>query len=84
MRRDPFVKILISLPESLKRFLDSLKRLEGVTASGYIRTILQSDLRARLEDDWNPLTGDQKFDDPASQRRRRAAKKRPTVRKKTP
>ena len=76
MRADPFVKILISLPESIKRFLDDLKRLEGVTASGYIRKELESDLEARLGSGWNPVTGWNALDDPAYQRHMRVAEKR--------
>lgn len=39
------VKILISIPEGLKRRLDGLKR-HGYTASGYIRGLLDRELGA--------------------------------------
>ncbi len=37
------VRILITLPESLKRKLDAL-RAQGSTASGYIRAVLEREL----------------------------------------
>ncbi len=37
------VRILITLPESLKRKLDAL-RAQGYTASGYIRAVLEKEL----------------------------------------
>ena len=36
-------KLLIHLPESLKKKLDSLKK-QGYTASGYIRALLEREL----------------------------------------
>jgi len=36
-------KLLIQLPESLKKKLDSLKK-QGYTASGYIRALLEREL----------------------------------------
>lgn len=38
------VRILITLPESLKRKLDAL-RTQGYTAAGYIRSLLERELR---------------------------------------
>lgn len=38
------VRILITLPESLKRKLDAL-RSQGYTAAGYIRSLLERALR---------------------------------------
>ncbi len=70
------VKILITLPSPLRQFLEDLKRLEGVTVSGYIRQLLEMDLRGRLESEWNPVNGWKRIDDPAYQRRMRAAEKR--------
>ncbi len=37
------VRILITLPESLKRKLDAL-RSQGYTAAGYIRAVLEKEL----------------------------------------
>ncbi len=37
------VRILITLPESLKRKLDAL-RSQGYTAAGYIRAVLEREL----------------------------------------
>ena len=39
-------KMLISLPESMKQQLDAL-RAEGYTVSGYIRHIVEADLKRR-------------------------------------
>lgn len=70
------VKILITLPLPLRQYLEDLKRLDGVTVSGYIRQLLEMDLRGRLECEWNPVNGWKQIDDPAYQRRMRAAEKR--------
>lgn len=45
------VRVLIQLPEPMKRALDSLKD-EGYTASSYLRFLLKNDLQARRETGW--------------------------------
>ena len=57
MRTEPKVKVLLSLPLSQKKYLDDLKRLEGVTASGYIRKYLELDREARMGQGWSPKDG---------------------------
>lgn len=42
------VKMLIQVPEPVKVQLDAL-RAEGYTATGYIRALLEQDLKARRE-----------------------------------
>jgi hypothetical protein len=76
MTTPPAIKILITLPITLRQYLEDLKRLEGVTVSGYIRQLVEMDRRGRLETGWNPDTGWKQIDDPAYQRRMRAAKQR--------
>ena len=56
MRKPPAVKILISLPPTLRDFLEALKA-EGYTASGYMAHLLREDRRARLESGWVPGLG---------------------------
>ncbi len=70
------VKILISLPITHQHFLEALKRLDGATVSGYIRKLLEADLRARIESGWNPVTGWKHIDDPGYQRQMRKLEER--------
>ena len=76
MTDEPRVRLLITLPPAIKRFLDDLKRLEGVTTSGYIRQLLEWDLESRVGQHWNPVTGWKELNDPAYQKRMAAAEKR--------
>lgn len=67
-----FVKILISLPQPLKQYLNDLRRLEGVTTAGYIRAQLEADLEARRSMGWSRKTGWPQPDTPAYHGRPRA------------
>lgn len=44
-----FVRIIISVPVELKARLDGLKA-RGLTTSGYIRSVLERDLKASAAD----------------------------------
>ena len=46
-------RILIQLPVDLKQYLDDLK-LEGYTASAYIRGLLTAIRKSRIETGWRP------------------------------
>lgn len=71
-----YVKILISLPLSIKQYLDNLKRLEGATVSGYIRHLLEVDREARIGSNWRPTDGWAQTETIAYRRRMAAAAQR--------
>jgi len=67
MQNTKAVRILITIPQALKQYLDALRHLESVTVSGYIQHLLREDRQARMETGWRLKDG---WDNPAAKRYR--------------
>jgi hypothetical protein len=68
MKKLAAMRILITLPPMLKKFLEDLKRLENRSASGYIQYLLKEDRRARLDGGWRPHNGWKHLESPKYQK----------------